>query len=99
MAHAVSLSYARSDHMSPAAVAMTTALHAAVAAALYLVSPLNHVDSTPDVIEVTMPRDLPTPEAPQPPPAPEPPAWAVDPPAPAADDVDGDGQADHPAAP
>ena len=72
--------------MSPAAVAMTTALHAAVVAALYLVSPLNHVDTTPDVIEVTMPRDLPAPEAPQPPPAPEPPIQAAapsPPPAPA----------------
>ena len=66
--------------MSPAAVAMTTALHAAVAAALYLVSPLNHVDTTPDVIEVTMPRELPTPEAPQPLPTPEQPAQAAAPP-------------------
>ncbi len=74
MAHAVSLSYARSDHMSPTAVAMTTALHVAVAAALYWVSPLNYIDTTPDTIAVTMEREVPrrrSPRTPPPPPAPQ----------------------------
>ena len=75
VAHAVSLSYARSDHMSPAAVAMTTTLHVAVAAALYWISPLNYIDTTPDAIAITMEREVPPPpkpETPQPPPTPEP---------------------------
>lgn len=86
MAHAVSLSYARSDHMSPAAVAMTTTLHLAVAAALYWISPLNYIDTTPDPVEITMEREVspPKPETPQPTPTPEPtpPPQAAAPPAP-----------------
>ena len=68
--------------MSPAAVAMTTALHLAVAVALYWISPLRYVDTTPDAIEITMERELPPPpaETPQPPPTPEPPAQAAPPP-------------------
>ena len=86
MAHAVSLSYARSDHMSPVAVAMTTTLHLAVAAALYWVSPLNFIDTTPDAIAVTMEREVPPPqpETPPPPPTPTPPPQAAAPTAPAA---------------
>lgn len=73
MAHAVSLAYTRFDHMSPAALAMTTVLHVAVAAALYLVSPLRHdVDTTPDAIEITMERAPPPAEPAQPEPVPEP---------------------------
>ena len=74
MAHAVSLSFARSDHMSPLAVAMTTTLHLAVAAALYWISPLNIIDTTPDAIAVTMEREVPPPkpETPLPPPDPVP---------------------------
>lgn len=73
MAHAVSLAYTRFDHMSPAALAMTTLLHVAVAAALYMVSPLRHdVDLTPDAIEITMERDLPPAEPAPPEPVPEP---------------------------
>ncbi|MBI2738417.1 MAG: TonB family protein [Rhodospirillales bacterium] len=83
MAHAVSLSYARSDHMSPVAVAMTTTLHLAVAAALYWISPLRYVDTTPDVIAITMEQEVPKPaEPPQPPPTPEPPARSAVPAAP-----------------
>jgi len=60
--------------MSPAAVAMTTTLHLAVAAALYWISPLRYVDTTPDPIEITMDREVlaPQPETPPPTPAPEP---------------------------
>jgi TonB family protein len=85
VAHAVSLSYARSDHMSPVAVAMTSALHVAVAVALYWISPLRYVDTTPDAIAITMERELPQPpaETPQPPPTPEPPTQAAAPPPPA----------------
>ena len=84
MAHAVSLAYTRFDHMSPAALAMTTLLHVAVAAALYLVSPLNHVDTTPDVVEITMERPLPPaqPTQPEPVPEPTPPPVAAQPPPP-----------------
>lgn len=86
MAHAVSLTYARFDHMSPAALAMTTLLHVAVAVALYLVSPLKHFDAPPDVVEITMQRELAPVEAPPPEPSPDPappqPAAAPPPPAP-----------------
>lgn len=73
--------------MSPLAVAMTTTLHLAVAAALYWISPLRHVDTTPDAIAITVETELPKPAEPtQPPPTPEPPATvpAVPPPAAAA---------------
>lgn len=73
--------------MSPVAVAMTTTLHLAVAAALYWISPLRYVDSTPDTIAITVERELPKPAEPaQPPPTPLPPvqAAAAAPPAPAA---------------
>lgn len=87
MAHAVSLTYARFDHMSPTAVALTTLLHAAVVAALWWVSPLNRIDHRDDdAIAITMERELPTPETPQqpvPPPDPPPrPQAAAPPPAP-----------------
>ena len=47
--------------MSPVAVAMTSALHLAVAVALYWISPLRYVDTTPDAVAITMERDLPRP--------------------------------------
>lgn len=72
--------------MSPVAVAMTTTLHLAVAAAIYWISPLNHIDTTPDAITITMEREVPPskPETPQPtpPPEPTPPPQAAAPPAP-----------------
>ena len=84
MAHAVSLSYARFDHMSATAVAMTTLLHAAVAAALWWISPLHQVDPYEDPIEVTMeqekPVQIPPSEIPTPPPPPEPLAQPASPP-------------------
>ena len=71
--------------MSPLAVAMTTTLHLAVAAALYWVSPLRHIDTTPDAIAITVENELPKPaEPPQPPPVPEPPATVPAAPPPAA---------------
>ncbi len=71
--------------MSPLAVAMTTTLHLAVAAALYWVSPLRHIDTTPDPIAITVENELPKPaEPPQPPPVPELPATAPAAPPPAA---------------
>ena len=85
MAHAVSLSYARSDHMSPVAVAMTTTLHLAVAAALYWISPLNYIDTTPDAIAVTMEREVPSPPKPE---APPPTLVPLAPPSPAATSTD-----------
>ena len=54
MAHEVSLTYARFDHMSPTAVVLATLLHASVAVALWWVSPLHRVDQIPDAIEITM---------------------------------------------
>jgi len=71
--------------MSPAAVAMTTTLHLAVAAALYWISPLRYVDTAQDPVEITMEREVPPPpaETPQPTPIPEPtPRQAAAPPAP-----------------
>lgn len=54
MAHDVSLTYARFDHMPPAALALTALLHVGVGLALYWISPLRHVDPFEDVIEVSM---------------------------------------------
>jgi protein TonB len=80
VAHAVSLTYARFDHMSPAAVAMTTLLHVAVAAALWWVSPLRPPDPYEDAIAVTMepvkPPAEPS-EPPTPPVVPDPPQAAA----------------------
>src|SRR5215470_5499798 len=60
--------------MSPLAVVMTTVLHVSVAAALWWISPLNHIDTTPDPIEITVevPPPTPPPETPQPIPVPQP---------------------------
>ena len=75
MTHAVSLTHERYEHMSPTAVALATLLHVAVAAALFMVSPLRPVDTTPDAIEITL--DAPPPPVETPPPAePPPPATA-----------------------
>ena len=81
MAHDVSLTYLRFDHMSPAGVALATLLHAAVALALWWVSPLHPLDNTPDAIEITMEQEAQPPPPPQPPPEP-PPAQAATPPPP-----------------
>ena len=66
MAHDLSLTYSRFDHMSPSGVALATLLHALVALAFWWVSPLHHTDQTPDPIEITMEQEAPPP----PPPAP-----------------------------
>ncbi len=80
MAHAVSASYFRSDHMSPQALALAFLLHALTALALWWMSmhrPAPPTEPTIDVtIEQTKPPE-PTPQ-PQPPPAPPtPPAQAT----------------------
>lgn len=83
MTHAVSLSYVRSDHMSPAAMAMALSLHAAVAAALWLVSPFSPIDHLHDAIEITMeapPPPAAEPQQPAPQPAAPPPMAATPPP-------------------
>lgn len=72
--------------MSPVAVAMTTTLHLAVAAALYWISPLRYIDTNPDPIAITVETELPKPppEPPQPSPTPEPTNQALAAPPPAA---------------
>lgn len=83
MAHDVSLTSSRFDHMSPTGVALATLLHAAVALALWWVSPLRHVDQSPKPIEITMEREVqPPPPAPPPPPPQPPPERAAAPPPP-----------------
>lgn len=80
MAHDVSLTYSRFEHMPPAALALTALLHVGVGLALYWISPLRHVDPFEDVIEVSMeapPPQPPIPEAkPEAPPTPPPAASA-----------------------
>jgi TonB family protein len=91
--HDVSLSYARSEHMSPAAMALAGLLHGLVALALFYISPLRPVEHFEDAINITMdaPVTPPTPAeepkpvqeamaAPPPPapaPAPQPPSPPV----------------------
>jgi TonB family protein len=70
--YAVSAFHERSDHMSPVAALMAALLHAATAAALFWVSPLNRHDLDDDAIEVTIEQ----------PKAPEPAQEAVQPPVP-----------------
>ena len=82
MAHDVSLTYTRFDHMSPTAVALTTLLHVSVALALWWISPLHNVDQTPDPIEITMEQEVRPPPTPQTPPPEPPPAEAAAPPPP-----------------
>jgi hypothetical protein len=53
VAHAVSLSYARSDHMAPTALVLAAMLHGAVGLALWWISPLNHVERADDPVEIT----------------------------------------------
>ena len=44
MAHDLSLTYSRFDHMSPSGVALATLLHVVVALAFWWVSPLHRTD-------------------------------------------------------
>lgn len=72
MVHAVSATYLKFEHMSPPAAGMALLLHASVALALYLVSPLKFAESQPPPpIEVTIERP-PEPAPPAAPPAPAP---------------------------
>jgi TonB family protein len=87
VAHDVSLSFSRYERMSPSGLALAALLHAAVALALYWISPLRHIETTEDPIEITVEQEAPTPAppAPQPPPEPPPkppPVQAVQPPPP-----------------
>jgi TonB family protein len=85
VAHDLSLTYSRFDHMSPSGVALATLLHALVALAFWWVSPLHHVDETPDPIEITMEQEVPPPPPPPAPPTPQapvPPAAQAAPPPP-----------------
>lgn len=78
MAHAVSTSFTRFDHMSPPALVLTTLLHVVVAVSLWWVSPLKIATSdVEDAIEVSIekaPIAEPPPQAALTPPAPTPPA-------------------------
>ncbi|MBV8409059.1 MAG: energy transducer TonB [Alphaproteobacteria bacterium] len=86
MAHDLSLTSTRYDHMSPVALGLAALLHAAVALAL-LATPFREAQSSVDAIEITMEQE---PSPPQPPPpveppqpkAPEPPQVAAAPPPP-----------------
>jgi TonB family protein len=73
VAHALSTSSYRSDHLSPSALALAVLLHAAVAAALWWMM-LNRTSLPPaeEAIEVTIEQPKP-PEPKPPPPKPEPP--------------------------
>ena len=82
MSHAVSVTYTRFDHMSPAAALMAGLLHALIALALWWVSPLNHRDLEVEPIDVTL--EEPAPQAPQTPAPPAAPSPQPSPPAPAA---------------
>jgi periplasmic protein TonB len=82
VAHDVSLTYLRFDHMSPAGVALAALLHGAVAFALWWASPLHPLDQLPDAIEITMEQEAQPPPPPEPPPPETPPAQAATPPPP-----------------
>ncbi len=84
MAHDVSLTYARFDHMPPAALALTALLHVAVGLALYWISPLRPVESFENAIEVSMEAPAPLPPIPEAKPEapPTPPPAASAPPSP-----------------
>jgi protein TonB len=82
VAHDVSLTYTRFDHMSPTAVGLATLLHVSVAAAFWWISPLHPGDQIPDAIEITMEQEVrPPPPTPEPP-TPEPPVAQAPPPPP-----------------
>ena len=80
MTHDVSLSYARSEHMSPAAMALAGLLHALVALALFYISPLRPIEHFEDAINITMDAPV-TPPAPAEEPKPEQQAMVPPPPA------------------
>jgi periplasmic protein TonB len=89
VAHDLSLTYSRFDHMSPSGVALATLLHALVALAFWWISPLHRTDQTSDPIEITMEQEAPSPTpvplqppAPVPTPVPIPPEAAAKPPPP-----------------
>lgn len=76
MAHAVSLSFTKSEHMSPPAAVLALVLHALVAFLLWWSTTLHHKDDPlEDAIAVTMEQPPPPPPEPKPEPkaAPEPP--------------------------
>ncbi len=81
MAHAVSASYIRSDHMSPQALALAFLLHVLTALALWWMSmhpPTFPTESTIDVtIEQAKPSEPPPPQSAPPPALPTPPAQAT----------------------
>ncbi len=85
MTHDVSLSYARSEQMSPAAMALAGLLHGLVALALFYISPLRPVEHFENAINITMDAPV-TPPTPAEEPKPEQQAMAAPvppPPAPA----------------
>lgn len=89
MTHGVSITYARFDHISPIAMVLALALHVAIGAALWWISPLRPVDETrEEPVIITMdqePSPVQPPPTPQPLPEPEPvqPPRAASPPPPA----------------
>lgn len=83
VAHALSLTYSRYDHMSPAGVGLAALLHVAVALALWWVSPLGRPDPAPEPIEITLEQEAkPPPPPPLEPLPPEPPPLQAAPPQP-----------------
>ena len=82
MAHAVSASYLRSDHMSPQALALAFLLHALTALALWWMSMHRPAPPTDSTIDVTIEQAKPPePTPPPPPPAPPTPPTPPTPPA------------------
>ena len=73
MAHIISATYLRFDHMSPTAAGMAATLHVLAALALLWGTPIKNFEVPPDPIEVTMEEPTP-PKAETPPQAPPPPA-------------------------
>jgi len=70
VAHDLSITSSRFDHISPAAVGLAALLHGAVVVAL-LTAPPRHSDPMLDVVEVSLEQELtppPTPKPPDPPP-------------------------------
>lgn len=72
MAHAVSASSFRSDHMSPSAVALAVLLHALVAFTLWWMSQSPPQPPAEQAIDVTFEQPKPEPPPPPPPPKPAP---------------------------
>jgi TonB family protein len=81
VAHAVSASFSRFEHMSPQAAGLALLLHAAIALALWWTAPIRSHDEPAEVIEVTMEQPKPPPPQPEAPKPPAPPATAMKPPA------------------